>query len=217
MMVYASFEDKVSTDGLPTLNVEALPGYRPAKAMVYAGFYPVDADEYENVRDAMSKLVLNDASFHFGPESSAAMGSGFRCGFLGLLHMDIVQERLEREYNLNIIVTSPSVVYKARPYSASNDLSKEVLVDCPSKLPDLPGQIIEEPYVRLELIAPSQYLGDLMALAQSRRGLHKDLVSLSENRMMLVYEVRFVMMTLFAVIYYHRCHSRKLSQTSSTR
>jgi translation elongation factor EF-4 len=84
-------------------------------------------------------------------------------------------------------------------------------------LPDLPGQIIEEPYVRLELIAPSQYLGDLMALAQSRRGLHKDLVSLSENRMMLVYEVRFVTMTLFGVIYYHRCHSRKLSQTSSTR
>jgi GTP-binding protein LepA len=173
--------------------IKALPGYRPAKPMVFAGFYPVDSADYEKLRDAMSKLILNDASFQFAPESSAAMGFGFRCGFLGLLHMDVIQERLEREYDMDIVVTSPSVVYKTILPQGG-----EVFVDCPSKLPEVQGLAIEEPYVKLELIVPTDFVGELMTLAQSRRAVYVDMVSLSENRMMLIYEVVRNLSELFA-------------------
>lgn len=130
--------------------VEALPGYSPAKQMVFAGLYPSEADDYENLRDAIAKLKLNDAAFSYFPETSTAMGFGFRCGFLGLLHMDIIQERLEREYDIDLVITAPSVVYKI----LMNGGTEEKLIDTPAKLPD-PNTFEEilEPYVRLEVLS----------------------------------------------------------------
>lgn len=154
--------------------------------MVYAGLYPSDADDYENLRDAINKLKLNDAALSFVPETSSAMGFGFRCGFLGLLHMDIVQERLEREYNLDLIITAPSVVYKIL-----TNQKEEVLIDTPSKLPD-PSTFeeISEPYVKLEMISPAEYTGPLMDLAQTRRGVFVEMKYLTTTRTNLIYEVR---------------------------
>ena len=148
--------------------LQALPGYAPAKQMVFAGLYPSESNDYESLRDAIGKLKLNDAAFSFMPETSTAMGFGFRCGFLGLLHMDIVQERLEREYDLDIIVTAPSVVYKiTRP---GRDPPEEY-IDTPAKLPD-PSTFdkILEPYVQMEIISPGEFSGDLMGLGLERRG-----------------------------------------------
>ncbi len=166
--------------------VQPLPGYAPARPMVYAGLYPSDADDYENLRDAINKLKLNDAALSFVPETSSAMGFGFRCGFLGLLHMDIVQERLEREYNLDLIITAPSVVYKIL-----TNQKEEVLIDTPSKLPD-PSTFeeISEPYVKLEMISPAEYTGPLMDLAQTRRGVFVEMKYLTTTRTNLIYEVR---------------------------
>jgi GTP-binding protein LepA len=165
--------------------VEMLPGYAPAKQMVFAGLYPSESDDYENLRDAISKLRLNDASFSFTPETSTAMGFGFRCGFLGLLHMDIIQERLEREYDLDIIITAPSVVYKIVLRDGS-----EQLIDTPAKLPDAGSfEEIQEPYVQIEMITPSEYNGPLMELAQTRRGIFLEMKYLTQNRTALVYEV----------------------------
>eukprot|EP01039_Chlorochromonas_danica_P005249 gene5249-5782_t len=165
--------------------VKELPGYAPAKQMVFAGLYPSDADDYEALRDAIGKLKLNDAAFSYFPETSQAMGFGFRCGFLGLLHMDIIQERLEREYDLDLIVTAPSVVYKA----ILND-GEEMLIDSPAKLPD-PSQFteVQEPYVKLEMITPSEYTGTLMELGQSRRGIFQEMRYLTPQRAVLVYEL----------------------------
>jgi GTP-binding protein LepA len=165
--------------------VTALPGYEPAKQMVFASIYPSDSDSYEDLRDAINKLKLNDASLYFQPETSPAMGFGFRCGFLGLLHMDIVQERLEREYDLDLIITAPSVVYRVITLKGT-----EVFVQTPSMLPD-PVSIkeIQEPYVKLEIIAPSDYIGPLMTLAQDRRGEFVDMKFLTPNRTSLIYEV----------------------------
>lgn len=165
--------------------VKELPGYAPAKQMVFAGLYPSDADDYEALRDAIGKLKLNDAAFSYFPETSQAMGFGFRCGFLGLLHMDIIQERLEREYDLDLIVTAPSVVYKAILNNG-----EEMLIDSPAKLPD-PSQFteVQEPYVRLEMITPSEYTGTLMELGQSRRGIFQEMRYLTPQRAALVYEL----------------------------
>ena len=145
--------------------VEELPGYSPAKQMVFAGLYPSESDDYESLRDAIGKLKLNDASFSFMPETSTAMGFGFRCGFLGLLHMDIIQERLEREYDLDLIVTAPSVVYKI---ILNGEEKIEQLIDTPAKLPD-PSTFedIQEPYVRLEMITPTEYTGNFILLILS--------------------------------------------------
>src|SRR6478609_2359497 len=145
---------------------EALDGYRDPKPMVFCGLYPVDGDEFPDLRDALEKLRLNDSSFTYEPETSGALGFGFRCGFLGLLHMEIVRERLEREYNLNLIATAPSVEYRVT--KTNGDV---VVVDNPSLMPP-PQQIeaIEEPYVRTTILTPSEYVGTLMELSQQRRG-----------------------------------------------
>ncbi|KAL6224460.1 hypothetical protein ACLB2K_003315 [Fragaria x ananassa] len=163
----------------------SLPGYEEATPMVFCGMFPVDADQFPELRDALEKLQLNDAALKFEPETSSAMGFGFRCGFLGLLHMEIVQERLEREYNLSLITTAPSVVYKV------NCVNGEV-VECsnPSLLPE-PGKrkSIEEPIVKIEMLTPKEYIGPLMELAQDRRAEFKEMKFIAENRASLTYEL----------------------------
>lgn len=164
-----------------------LPGYLPPKQMVYAGLYPSESDDYENLRESLCKLQLNDASFTFVPEISAAMGSGFRCGFLGLLHMDIIQERLEREYDQDIIVTAPSVVYKI----ITKDRKEERWIHSPLLLPD-PSVYddIQEPFARVEILTPPDYIGPLLELVESRRGIYMDMKSISSNCQAIIYEVR---------------------------
>ncbi|GER41283.1 elongation factor 4 [Striga asiatica] len=164
---------------------ESLPGYKEATPMVFCGLFPVDADQFHDLRDALEKLQLNDAALKFEPESSSAMGFGFRCGYLGLLHMEIVQERLEREYNLSLITTAPSVVYRV------NCINGET-VECsnPCLLPE-PGsrRSIEEPYVKIEMLTPKEYIGALMELAQDRRGEFKEIMFITENRASIIYEL----------------------------
>jgi GTP-binding protein LepA len=164
---------------------EALPGYAEAKPMVFCGLFPTDADQYPELKDALDKLRLNDAALNYEPETSSAMGFGFRCGFLGLLHMEIVQERLEREYNLDLITTAPSVVYRV-----TDNHGVETYIDNPSTLPD-PNhrQKIEEPYVKLEMITPEEYVGTLMELCQNRRGEFKDMKYLTKGRTTVIYEM----------------------------
>ena len=162
-----------------------LPGYTEAKPMVFCGLFPTDSDQYPDLREALDKLKLNDAALSYEPETSSAMGFGFRCGFLGLLHMEIVQERLEREYNLELITTAPSVIYRV------TTIEGEVIeIDNPSLLPD-PQQRekIEEPYIKVEIITPENYVGTLMDLCQTRRGIFKDMKYFTQNRTCLIYEL----------------------------
>ena len=162
-----------------------LPGYEPAKPMVFCGLYPVDNEEYGNLRDALEKLQLNDAALVFEPETSAALGFGFRCGFLGLLHMEIVQERLEREYGQELIATAPSVVYRVLKTDG-----EVVEVDNPARFPPAAQiETIEEPYVRATIITPADYVGPIMELCQERRGNYQSLEYLSPERAMLTYEL----------------------------
>ena len=164
---------------------DPLPGYTEAKPMVFCGLFPTDADQYEDLREALEKLKLNDAALSYEPETSSAMGFGFRCGFLGLLHMEIVQERLEREYNLDLITTAPSVIYRV------TTIEGEVLaIDNPSLLPP-PQQRekVEEPYIQVEMITPETYVGTLMELCQSRRGVFKDMRYFTLSRTSLIYEL----------------------------
>ncbi|OKH38677.1 elongation factor 4 [[Phormidium ambiguum] IAM M-71] len=164
---------------------EPLPGYTQAKPMVFCGMFPTDADQFPDLREALEKLKLNDAALSYEPETSSAMGFGFRCGFLGLLHMEIVQERLEREYNLDLIITAPSVVYKV-----TTNKGEELLIDNPSTLPDPQyRERIEEPYVQVDMITPEEYVGTLMELGQSRRGVFKDMKYLTLGRTTLSYEL----------------------------
>lgn len=162
-----------------------LPGYRPVKPMVFAGLYPVQSDDYELLRDALERLKLNDASLVYEPETSGALGFGFRCGFLGLLHMEIVQERLEREYKLELLTTAPSV-----EYSVLKKSGEVLVIDNPSNMPD-PGQIeeIEEPWMQISVVAPSRYIGTVMELVANRRGEFKKMEYLDEDRVLLSYEV----------------------------
>lgn len=164
---------------------EPLPGYTEANPMVFCGMFPIDADQFEDLREALEKLRLNDAALHYEPETSSAMGFGFRCGFLGLLHMEIVQERLEREYDLDLIITAPSVVYKV-----ITTKGEELYIDNPSHLP-APNdrERIEEPYVQVEMITPETYVGTLMELSQNRRGVFKDMKYLTQGRTTLTYEL----------------------------
>ena len=164
---------------------EALAGYRDPKPMVFCGLYPIDGDELPDLRDALEKLKLNDASFTFEPESSHALGIGFRCGFLGLLHMEIVRERLEREFNLSLIATAPSVAYRAFLTDGT-----EVDVDNPTELPD-PSRIdhIDEPMLQATIITPSEYTGTVMELCQSRRADMERMEYLSPERVELVYSI----------------------------
>ena len=164
---------------------EALPGYAEAKPMVFCGLFPTDADQYPDLRDALDKLQLSDAALKYEPETSSAMGFGFRCGFLGLLHMEIVQERLEREYDLDLIVTAPSVIYKVK--MIDGEVRK---IDNPATLPDpQKRETIEEPYVRMEIYAPNDYNGTLMGLCQDRRGDFIDMKYITTDRVTLIYEI----------------------------
>ena len=164
---------------------EPLPGYREMEPMVYCGIYPIDNAKYNDLKDALEKLKLNDDSLVFEPETSQALGFGFRCGFLGLLHMDVTEERVEREYNIPLIATAPSVIY----HVYLNDGSM-IQIDNPSKLPDVTKiNRIEEPIVRTSIMTPNEYVGALMDLCQKKRGVYKDLVYIDSNRMELVYEL----------------------------
>ena len=164
---------------------QPLPGYRQVQPMVYSGIYPADGAKYQDLREALEKLKLNDASMSFELEASIALGFGFRCGFLGLLHMEIIQERLEREYNLDLITTAPNVIYRV----TKND-GTVLLVDNPLDYPSPDEiQLAEEPYVKASLIAPQDYVGNIMELCQQRRGEFKDMVYLDANRVELHYEM----------------------------
>jgi GTP-binding protein LepA len=164
---------------------EPLPGFEEVKPMVFAGVFPTDSADYENLRDALSKLHLNDASFQFEPDTSEALGFGFRCGFLGMLHMEIVQERLEREYNLDLITTAPSVVYHA--HTANGEMR---VVDNPSKLPPAGElQTIEEPIMKVTIHLPAEHVGGVVALCQDRRGTQLSLTFATKDRVVLVYEL----------------------------
>ena len=164
---------------------EILPGYKDVKPMVFAGLYPIDSSQYEDLRDALEKLRLNDASFSYEPESSLALGFGFRCGFLGLLHMEIIQERLEREFRLSLISTAPTVVYRVHLTDGET-----VSVDNPTMVPDR-GRIdsIEEPFIRAVIITPEEYVGAILALCQERRGAQTDLKYIGPDRVMVTYEI----------------------------
>lgn len=163
-----------------------LEGYRPAQSMVYAGLYPLSTDEYTDLREALEKLQLNDASLTFIPETSTALGFGFRCGFLGLLHMEIIVERLRREYNIDLISTTPSVEY--RVHMENGNL---LIIDNPVEFPD-PGmgrKSVEEPYIKGNIITPKEYVGNVMELCQEKRGTYKDMQYVDETRTMITYEL----------------------------
>ena len=164
---------------------EPLIGYRPAVPMVFCGLYPIDADQYPDLKDALEKLKLNDSSISYEPETSLALGFGFRCGFLGLLHMEVAQERLEREYNLSLITTAPSVVYRVTVTDG-----KVIEIDNPATLPD-PNhrEKIEEPYVLLHIFLPNDFVGPIMELCQSRRGIFKDMKYLDTKRVQISYDI----------------------------
>lgn len=164
---------------------EPLPGYRKVNSMVFCGIYPADGAKYGDLRDALEKLQLNDAALGFEPESSIALGFGFRCGFLGLLHMEIIQERLEREYNLDLVTTAPSVIYRITRTDG------EVLhIDNPTNMPPSTEiEIMEEPVVKATIMTPTEYVGNIMELSQERRGLYKDMTYIDEERVILTYEM----------------------------
>ena len=175
--------DTVTDAGKPT--AEALPGYRPARPMVFCGIYTEDGSKYPDLRDALEQLKLNDASLSYEPESSVALGFGFRCGFLGMLHMEIIQERLEREFDLDLVTTLPSVIYKVVKTDGST-----VMVDNPHNYPDVPS-IAEayEPYVKVSIITPNEFVGNIMPLCQDRRGEYKNMQYLDTRLVELHYEM----------------------------
>ena len=175
--------DTITLKNNPTK--EALPGYKEVKSMVYAGIFPADGTEYEELKEALEKLKLNDASLHFELETSSALGHGFRCGFLGLLHMEIIEERLEREYDLNLITTAPSVIYKV--YKKNGEVLE---LYNPSELPS-PSDIdyIEEPIAKTEIITPKEYVGNIFELCEQRRGNYLNMKYIDANRVMLVYDI----------------------------
>lgn len=164
---------------------EPLPGYKKVNSMVFCGIYPADGSKYGDLRDALEKLQLNDAALTFEPESSVALGFGFRCGFLGLLHMEIIQERLEREYNFDLVTTAPSVIYKVT--TTNGDV---ITIDNPTNLPPVTEvDSMEEPIVKATIMVPTEYVGNIMELSQERRGVYKDMSYIDEGRAMLTYEM----------------------------
>jgi GTP-binding protein LepA len=167
--------------------IEPFPGFKPLKPMVFAGFYPVEGHEYPELRDALEKLRLNDASFFYEPETSVALGFGFRCGFLGLLHMEIVQERLEREFDMDLVTTAPGVLYRV---TTTDGVVQEI--DSPAKLPDA-GRIttIEEPVITAMILTPAEHVGGILKLCQDKRGVQKTLEYLSSDRVLITYELPF--------------------------
>ncbi|HKW02063.1 MAG TPA: translation elongation factor 4 [Vicinamibacterales bacterium] len=181
----AKIGDTITETGRPTTS--PFPGFKELKPMVFAGLYPVEGSKYSELREALEKLRLNDASFFFGPETSAALGFGFRCGFLGLLHMEIVQERLEREFDQDLITTAPGVLYRV---TTTDGVMTEI--DSPSKLPDT-GRIekIEEPVITAMILTPSEHVGGLLELCQEKRGIQKGLEYVSKDRVLITYELPF--------------------------
>ena len=181
----AKIGDTVTESGRPAL--EAFPGFKPLKPMVFAGFYPVEGHEYPLLRDALEKLRLNDASFFYEPETSLALGFGFRCGFLGLLHMEIVQERLEREFDMDLVTTAPGVLYRV---TLTDGSVKEI--DSPAKLPDA-GLIdqIEEPVITAMVLTPAEHVGGILKLCQDKRGIQKSLEYLASDRVLITYDLPF--------------------------
>lgn len=179
----AKVGDTITDEVRPT--EAALPGFKDVLPMVFCGLYPVNSEDYDDLKEALAKLKLSDAALSYEPETSLALSFGFRCGFLGLLHMEIVQERLEREYNLNLIATAPSVVYRVKKTNGAS-----FTIDNPSKLPN-PSEIeeIEEPYIDAKIIVPADYIGPVMTLCQERRGLHKDTHFLDTSRAVITYEL----------------------------
>jgi GTP-binding protein LepA len=167
------------------LSTAPLSGFKEVKPMVFSGLYPVNSDEYNDLKEALEKLQLNDSAITFEPETSSALGFGFRCGFLGLLHMDVVQERLEREYNLNLITTAPSVVYHVRTTSG-----EDLIVDNPAKLPESTKiEKVEEPYIKLTLHTPSEFVGAVIQLCTDRRGIQEKMDYLTKDRVTIVYQI----------------------------
>jgi GTP-binding protein LepA len=181
----AKIGDTITESGRPAL--EPFPGFKPLKPMVFAGFYPVEGHEYPELRDALEKLRLNDASFFYEPETSVALGFGFRCGFLGLLHMEIVQERLEREFDMDLVTTAPGVLYRV---TLTDGTVKEI--DSPAKLPDA-GLIdqIEEPVITAMVLTPAEYVGGILQLCQDKRGVQKSLEYLASDRVLITYDLPF--------------------------
>jgi GTP-binding protein LepA len=181
----AQIGDTITEAARPTS--EPFPGFKESKPMVFAGLYPVEGSEYPELRDALEKLRLNDASFFFEPETSAALGFGFRCGFLGLLHMEIVQERLEREFDMDLVTTAPGVLYRV---TATDGVVQEI--DSPAKLPD-PGRIekFEEPVITAMILTPSEHVGAILALCQEKRGVQKAMEYLASDRVLITYELPF--------------------------
>jgi GTP-binding protein LepA len=181
----AQIGDTITEIARPT--AEAFPGFKVSKPMVFAGLYPVEGSEYAQLRESLEKLRLNDASFFFEPETSAALGFGFRCGFLGLLHMDIVQERLEREFNQDLVTTAPGVLYRVT--TTDGEVHE---IDSPAKLPDT-GRIqkFEEPVITGMILTPSEHVGNLLALCQEKRGVQKGIEYLSSDRVLITYELPF--------------------------
>src|SRR5207244_4307037 len=181
----AKIGDTITETGRPTET--PFPGFKELKPMVFAGLYPVEGHQYPELRDALEKLRLNDASFFFEPETSAALGFGFRCGFLGLLHMEIVQERLEREFNMDLVTTAPGVLYRV---TTTDGLVQEI--DSPAKLPEA-GNVakIEEPIITAMILTPSEHVGAILQLCQEKRGVQKSLEYVSSNRVLITYELPF--------------------------
>jgi len=181
----AKLGDTITEAARPTS--EPFPGFKELKPMVFAGLYPVEGHEYPELRDALEKLRLNDASFFYEPESSAALGFGFRCGFLGLLHMEIVQERLEREFNQDLVTTAPGVLYRVT--TTDGEVHE---IDSPAKLPD-PGRIqkLEEPIITAMILTPAEHVGGILTLCQEKRGVQKTLEYLASNRVLITYELPF--------------------------
>jgi len=164
---------------------EPLPGYKKVNPMVFCGIYPADGSKYGDLREALEKLQLNDASLIFEPETSIALGFGFRCGFLGLLHMEIIQERLEREYDFDLVTTAPSVVYRVKKKNG-----EELNIDNPTNMPPVTEiEYMEEPIVKASIMSPSEFVGNIMELSQERRGIYKDMSYIDDNRVMLTYEM----------------------------
>jgi GTP-binding protein LepA len=177
--------DTITHAGRPA--AEPVPGFKEVKAMVFCGLYPSEAADYENLKAALEKLQLNDAAFSYEPETSQALGFGFRCGFLGLLHMEIIQERLEREFEMDLIATAPSVIYKVRTHDG-----RELAIDNPAKLPG-PVHIAElsEPYVRLDVHVPNEYVGNAVKLCEDKRGRQKNIGYVTAKRVIVTYELPF--------------------------
>ena len=180
----AKIGDTITETNRPA--AEPFPGFKELKPMVFAGLYPVESHQYSELREALEKLRLNDASFFFEPETSAALGFGFRCGFLGLLHMEIVQERLEREFNLDLVTTAPGVLYRVTTTDG------QVLeIDSPSKLPEVNVAKIEEPVITAMMLTPSEHVGGILQLCQDKRGVQKSLEYVSANRVLITYDLPF--------------------------